>query len=82
MQFNGSFEELRALVTLLRQPGHWEHKGAFEMFVLDDEETNIRLNWWPGSGELRLVGDPAQREGLEARLSELLATFPQVPPPR
>ncbi len=73
MQFNGSLEELQVLVTRLGQPGHWVHQGAFEMFVLDDEETNIRLNWWPGTGELRLVGDPAQRMGLEQGLEVLLA---------
>jgi hypothetical protein len=75
LQFTGSFDELKDLVTQLGQPGHWVHKGAFEMFVVDDEETNIRLNWWPDSGEVRLVGDPAQREGLEEKLSELLAGF-------
>jgi hypothetical protein len=43
------------------------------MYVLDDEDTNVRLNWWPRSGELRLVGDPAERVGLEAALKALLA---------
>jgi hypothetical protein len=64
--------ELQALVAQLAQPGHWVHQGAFEMYVLDDEETNIRLNWWPRSGDLRLVGDPAQRVDLEASLMALL----------
>ncbi|MCT0217824.1 hypothetical protein KQ304_02250 [Synechococcus sp. CS-1329] len=72
MQFNGSLEELQALVAQLGQPGHWVHQGAFEMYVLDAEDTNIRLNWWPRSGELRLVGDPAERVGLEAALRALL----------
>ncbi|HHG2223763.1 MULTISPECIES: hypothetical protein [unclassified Synechococcus] len=73
MRFNGSLEELQALVAQLGQPGHWVHQGAFEMYVLDDEETNIRLNWWPRSGDLSLVGDPAQRVDLEAALKALLA---------
>ncbi len=72
MRFNGSLEELQALVAQLGQPGHWVHQGAFEMYVLDDEETNIRLNWWPRSGDLRLVGDPAQRVDLENALQSLL----------
>lgn len=72
MRFNGSLEELQALVAQLGQPGHWVHHGAFEMYVLDDEETNIRLNWWPRTGDLRLVGDPAQRVDLENALQSLL----------
>lgn len=73
MTFSGSLEELAALVQQLGVPCHWEHKGRFELCVFDDGVSNLRLNWWPATGELRLVGDPEQRTALERRLAELLA---------
>ncbi len=73
MEFKGSLEELQALVAGLGQRGHWVHEGSFEMFVVDDAETNLRLNWWPGSGQLQLVGDPAQRLTLLKQLEQRLA---------
>jgi len=73
MTFRGSLEELAGLVGQLGLPCHWEHKGAFELCVFDDGVSNLKLNWWPDSGELRLVGDPEQRGDLEARLAQLLA---------
>lgn len=73
MTFSGSFEELSALVQQLGLPCHWEHKGAFELCVFDDGVSNLRLNWWPETGALRLVGDPEQRVEVERRLAELLA---------
>lgn len=73
MTFNGSLEELAAVVGQLGVPCHWEHKGSFELCVFDDGVSNLKLNWWPDSGELRLVGDPEQRGDLEARLVQLLA---------
>lgn len=73
MTFNGSLVELQALVADLGCRGHWVHQGAFEMLVIEDGESNLRLNWWPGTGTLMLVGDPAQRRELEPRLKEALA---------
>ncbi|MCT0225249.1 hypothetical protein [Synechococcus sp. CS-1328] len=72
MQFSGTLEELRSLVERLGHPGHWEHKGAYELFVFDEQQTNLRLNWWPESGALTLVGDPAERVQWEADLQRLL----------
>jgi phosphonate transport system substrate-binding protein len=72
MQFSGTLEELRSLVERLGHPGHWEHKGAYELFVFDEQQTNLRLNWWPESGALTLVGDPAERVQWEADLQGLL----------
>ena len=43
------------------------------MLVIEDGESNLRLNWWPGIGTVMLVGDPAQRRELEPRLKEALA---------
>lgn len=73
MTFNGSLAELQALVEGLGCVGHCVHEGAFEMLVIEDGVSNLRLNWWPGSGTLMLVGDPAQRRELEPRLKEALA---------
>lgn len=73
MTFSGSSEQLAAVVQQLGLPCHWEHKGAFELCVFDDPKTNLKLNWWPETGELRLVGDPEQRDAVERRLAELLS---------
>ncbi len=74
MTFNGTLEELQSLVEGLGCFGHWVHQGAFELLVIEDGESNLRLNWWPGTGTLMLVGDPAQRRDLEPRLKEALAS--------
>ena len=73
MVFNGSLDELKHLVSQLGVPCQWQHKGAFELAVFEDGVSNLRLNWWPESGDLRLVGDPEQRLEVERRLAELLA---------
>lgn len=72
MTFSGSLEQLKALVRQLGIPCHWEHKGSFELCVFDDGASNLKLNWWPESGELTLVGDPEPRVDVERRLAELL----------
>ena len=61
MTFNGTLAELKVLVDQLGIPCHWEHMGPFEMAVFDDGISNLKLNWWPSSGELSLVGDPEVR---------------------
>ena len=73
MTFNGTLEELQALVADLGCLGHWVHQGSFEMLVVEDGVSNLRINWWPGTGTVMLVGDPAQRRDLEPRLKEALA---------
>ena len=55
--FHGSLAELQALVATLGVPCHWEHKGPFEMAVFDDPSSNLKLNWWPSTGVIDLVGD-------------------------
>jgi len=42
------------------------------MAVFEDEVSNLKLNWWPQTGELRLVGDPEVRDDAEQRLQALL----------
>lgn len=73
MQFNGSLDQLIALVDQLGIPCRWEHKGAWELGVFDDGVSNLKLNWWPSSGELRLVGDPEVRVDVQERLELLLS---------
>jgi hypothetical protein len=72
MTFHGSLQSLQSLVNQLGIPCHWEHKGQFELCVFEDGRSNLRLNWWPGSGELQLVGDPEVRPEVLRRLSLLL----------
>ena len=42
------------------------------MAVIDDEISNLRLNWWPATGVLELVGDPEQRVPLLEQLQRAL----------
>ena len=73
LTFHGSLAELQALVASLGVPCHWEHKGPFELAVFDDPASNLKLNWWPATGVLELVGDPEVRVGMEQRLAAALA---------
>jgi hypothetical protein len=72
MTFHGSLESLQALVRRLAIPCHWEHKGSFELCVFDDDRSNLKLNWWPSTGLLELVGDPEVRPDVQQRLAALL----------
>ena len=76
MVFKGTLEQLQGLVDQLGVPCRWQHKGSFEMAVFEDGVSNLKLNWWPGTGELRLVGDPEVRDGMQERLDQLLANHP------
>ena len=79
MTFTGTREQLTALVQQLAIPCHWEHKGAFELCVFDDGASNLKLNWWPATGELSLVGDPELRGDVEQRLKDLLSESGPAP---
>jgi hypothetical protein len=72
MIFRGTLEELKTLVNSLGLPCHWEAKGAFEMAVFDINDSNLRLNWWPETGRLEVMGEPKDRVDLLAKLKELL----------
>ena len=72
MLFNGSLDELKQLVAQLGVPCRWHHMGPFEMVVFEDEVSNLKINWWPQTGELRLVGDPEVRDDTARRLQALL----------
>jgi hypothetical protein len=73
MVFNGSLDELKTLVDQLGVPCQWQHKGVFQLAVFDDGVSNLKLNWWPQSGELRLVGDPEVRDTVQRQLEALLS---------
>ena len=72
MDFQGSLEELKALVARLGVPCHWQHKGAYELALFDDGVSNLKLNWWPHTGEVRFVGDPEVRDDILERFQALL----------
>lgn len=72
MVFNGNLLQLKALVDQLGIPCRWQHMGSFEMAVFDDGVSNLKLNWWPETGQLRLVGDPEVRVDAERRLQTLI----------
>ena len=72
MIFKGTLEELKTLVNSLGVPCHWEDKGVFEMAVFDIDDSNLRLNWWPETGRLEVMGEPRHRMALVAKLKELL----------
>ena len=73
MVFNGSLDELKTLVDQLGVPCQWQHKGVFQLAVFDDGVSTLKLNWWPQSGELRLVGDPEVRDTVQRQLEALLS---------
>jgi hypothetical protein len=72
MIFNGTLIQLKNAVTQLDIPCYWQHKGVYEMAVFEDGISNLKLNWWPATGELRLVGDPEVRNSVEEKLCQLL----------
>ena len=72
MIFKGTLEELKTLVNSLGLPFHWEDKGVFEMAVFDINDSNLRLNWWPETERLEVIGEPNHRLPLVEKLKELL----------
>jgi len=72
MIYQGTLEQLKSLVASLGVSCHWEDKGSFEMAIFDDIDTNLRLNWWPETGRLEVIGEASHRLPLVAKLDELL----------
>ena len=68
MEFHGSLLQLKAAVEKLGVPCHWEHRHDFESAFFDDEVSNLKLNWWPSTGVIQMVGDPEVREDMWNRL--------------
>ena len=70
MPFQGSLQDLKALITLLRLQGHWIDEGALQTFSTDNGE---HINFWPATGELQVKGHPEASHNLEARLGRAIA---------
>jgi hypothetical protein len=70
MPFQGSLEELKALITLLHLQGHWSDEGPLQTFSTDSGE---HINFWPATGELQVKGHPEASHNLEARLGRAIA---------
>lgn len=72
MIFKGTLEELKTLVNSLGLPCHWEAKGSFDMAVFDIDDSNLRINWWPESGCVEVMGEPKDRLPMLEKLKSLL----------
>ena len=75
--FQGSLEELKAEVPQLNVLCPWQHTGAYELALFDDGVSNLKLNWWPRTGEIRLVGDPEVRNDIQGQIQALLLELQQ-----
>lgn len=73
MNFHGTLGELQDLIRSAGIVATWENHGPYEVAVVEDGVSNLRLNWWPATGVIQLVGDPAQRVPLLERLNQILA---------
>ena len=71
MTFQGSLEDLKALVSLLHLQGHWIDEGPLQSFSTDSGE---HINFWPASGELQVKGHPKASQELAARLEQAMAS--------
>jgi hypothetical protein len=70
MSFQGSLEDLKALVSPLHLQGHWTDEGPLQSFSTDSGE---HINVWPASGELQVKGHPQHSHDLAARLGRAIA---------
>ena len=71
MTFQGSLEDLKALVSLLHLQGHWIDEGPLQSFSTDSGE---HINFWPASGELQVNGHPQASHDLATRLEQAIAS--------
>ena len=69
MTFNGSLEDLKALISLLHLQGHWVDEGPLQTFSTESGEPGT---CWPAAGELQVKGHPAASHDLEARLGRAI----------
>jgi hypothetical protein len=70
MPFQGSPEDLKALISLFQLQGHWIDKGPLQSFRTDSGE---HINFWPATGELQVKGHPQTSHNLAARLKQAIA---------
>jgi len=72
MPFQGSLEDLKALITLLHIQGHWSDEGPLQTFSTDSGE---HINFWPATGEHQVKGHPQASHELAARLEQAIASL-------
>ena len=60
--FEGTLEELKAVVAASGISGHWLDEGAFHEFHSDEGPA---LNFWPDKKILMLQGSPAAKRRFE-----------------
>ena len=70
MHYQGSLDDLKAVVSLLHLPGHWVDEGAFHIFSCDNGD---HINVWPDQAELQVKGHPASSRELQERLAQALS---------
>ena len=70
MSFQGSPEDLKALVSRLHLQGPWMDEGPLQSFSTDSGE---HINVWPASGDLQVKGHPQTSHNLAARLEQAIA---------
>ncbi len=70
MTFQGSLEDLKALISLLHLQGHWMDEGPLQSF---STESGEHINFWPATGELQVKGHPEASKNLEAGLVGAIA---------
>ena len=69
MPYQGSLEDLKALISLLHLQGHWMDEGPPQSFRTDNGE---HIHFWPAKGELQVKGHPQASHDLAARLEQAI----------
>lgn len=72
MDFAGTLEDLKALISLLHLQGHWVDEGVLHTFHTDSGDS---INFWPERGELQLQGHPQSSLQLNEKLRQAIATL-------
>ena len=70
MSFQGSIEDLKALVSRLHLQNHWMDEGPLQSF---STESGEHIHFCPASGELQVKGHPQASHDLEAHLGRAIA---------
>ena len=70
MTYQGSLDDLKAIVSLLHVPGHWVDERVFHTYSCDNGD---HINVWPDRAELQVKGHPASSQVLRQRLQQALA---------
>ena len=69
MPFQGSLEDLKALISLLHLQGHWMDEGPLQSFSTDNSE---HIHFWPATSQHQVKGHPQASHDLAARLEQAI----------